>query len=67
MMTVTRKREGGVEPNLGKKRRSQTLEKKTLHRLGFRHTGEHRDNGKEDGNYYMIHGEPLKDLHLSKT
>ena len=29
MMTVTRKREGGVEPNLGKKKwRSQTLGKK---------------------------------------
>ena len=27
-MTVTRKREGGVEPNLGKNGRSQTLEKK---------------------------------------
>ena len=28
MMTATKKREGGVEPNLGKKRWSQTFEKK---------------------------------------
>ena len=40
MMTVTRKREGGVEPTLRKKKWSQPFEKKkTLHRVGRRMQG----------------------------
>ena len=40
MMTVTRKRDGGVEPNLGKKMAEPNLGKKTLHRFnGFRDSG----------------------------
>ena len=37
-MTVTKKRGGGVEPNLRKKV-EPNLGKKTLHRLGFRGQG----------------------------